>query len=172
MGDRFLSSAGTLGAKKHIEKKTRKQNFHRIVPGFGVGFCLWVLFSTITNDPKKHINNFFTPTQSQDNPANLFMFVCPFPQSTGKKYLYEGPNSSPVLDKNHAHMGPEILSTTQAGVWRKAPKQFPDPISVLDTSTACDITSSICRQLRKVISVKLLNISSPLTFFCVHRKHI
>ena len=26
--------------KKHIKKKTRKQNFHRIVPGFLGGFCL------------------------------------------------------------------------------------------------------------------------------------
>ena len=35
------------------------------------------------------------------------------------------PDPSPVLDKNHAHMGPEILSSTGAGVWRKVPKAFP-----------------------------------------------
>ena len=42
------------------------------------------------------------------------------------------PDPSPVLDKNLAPMGPEILSSTGAGVWRKAPMAFPDPSSVLD----------------------------------------
>ena len=32
----------------------------------------------------------------------------------------------------HPCMGPEILSSTGAGVWRKAPKAFPDSSSVLD----------------------------------------
>ena len=32
-------------------------------------------FSHIRNDPKKHINKFLPPTQSRDNPANLFMFM-------------------------------------------------------------------------------------------------
>ena len=41
-------------------------------------------------------------------------------------------NCSPVLDKNPAPMGPEILSSTGAGVWSKAPKAFPDSSSVLD----------------------------------------
>ena len=36
------------------------------------------------------------------------------------------------LDKNRAPMGPEILSSTWAGVWRKAPKGFPDSSSALD----------------------------------------
>ena len=31
-------------------------------------------------------------------------------------------------------MGPEILSSTGAGVWRKAPMAFPDSGSVLDKS--------------------------------------
>ena len=42
---------------------------------------------------------------------------------------------SPVLDKNSAPLGPkgaEMLSSTEAGVWRKAPKAFPDSSSVLD----------------------------------------
>ena len=39
---------------------------------------------------------------------------------------------SPVLDKNRAPMGPEFLSSTGAGVWRKAPMAFPDSSSVLD----------------------------------------
>ena len=41
------------------------------------------------------------------------------------------PGPSPVLDKNRAPMGPEILSSTGAGVWRKAPMAFPDSSSVL-----------------------------------------
>ena len=42
------------------------------------------------------------------------------------------PDPSPVLDKNRAPMGPEILSSTGAGVWRKAPMAFPDSSSVLE----------------------------------------
>ena len=42
------------------------------------------------------------------------------------------PNPSPVLDKNRAPMGPAILSSTGAGVCRKAPRAFPDSGSVLD----------------------------------------
>ena len=42
------------------------------------------------------------------------------------------PDPSPVLDKNRAPKGPEILSSTGAGVWKKAPKAFPDSSSVLD----------------------------------------
>ena len=33
-------------------------------------------FSPIGDGPKKHINKLLAPTQSQDNPANLFMFMC------------------------------------------------------------------------------------------------
>ena len=39
---------------------------------------------------------------------------------------------SPVLDKNRAPIGPEILSNTGAGVWRKAPMAFLSSSSVLD----------------------------------------
>ena len=42
------------------------------------------------------------------------------------------PDPSPVLDKNRAPMGPEILSNTGAGVWRKAPMAFPDSSPALD----------------------------------------
>ena len=42
------------------------------------------------------------------------------------------PDPSPVLDKSHAPMGPEILFSAGAGVWRKAPKAFPHSSSVLD----------------------------------------
>ena len=51
------------------------------------------------------------------------------------------PDRSPVLDKNHVPMGPEILSSTGAGVCRKAPKAFPDSSSVLDkfqSARRCD----------------------------------
>ena len=42
------------------------------------------------------------------------------------------PDHSPVLDKNRAPIGPEILSSTGAGAWRKAPIAFPDSSPVLD----------------------------------------
>ena len=43
------------------------------------------------------------------------------------------PDPSPVLDKNRAPMGPEILSSTAGGgVWSKAPMAFPDSSSVLE----------------------------------------
>ena len=42
------------------------------------------------------------------------------------------PDPSPVLDKNRAPMGSEILSSTGAGVWRKAPMAFPDSSPALD----------------------------------------
>ena len=51
-------------------------------------------------------------------------------------------NPSPVLDKNHAPMGPRILSSTGAGVWRKAPKTFPDSGSVLDNLQSMHVKSN------------------------------
>ena len=53
---------------------------------------------------------------------------------TGKNFALSMrvPNPSPVLDKNPAPMGPEILSSTGAGVWEGAPRAFPDSSSVLD----------------------------------------
>ena len=54
--------------------------------------------------------------------------------STGKNCALsmKFPDRNPVLDKNRAPMGPEILSNTGAGVWRKAPIAFPRSSSVLD----------------------------------------
>ena len=46
---------------------------------------------------------------------------------------------SPVLEKNRAPMGPEIISSTGAGVWRKAAKAFPDSRSVLDRFQSVNI---------------------------------
>ena len=53
---------------------------------------------------------------------------------TGKNWALSirFPDPSPVLDKNRTLMGPEILSSAGAGVWRKVPKAFPDSSSVLD----------------------------------------
>ena len=42
------------------------------------------------------------------------------------------PDPSPVLDNNRAAMGTKILSSTAAGVWRKAPEGLPDSSSALD----------------------------------------
>ena len=42
------------------------------------------------------------------------------------------PDSS--AGQSRAPMGPEILSSTGAVVWRKAPRAFPDSSSVLDES--------------------------------------
>ena len=49
------------------------------------------------------------------------------------------PDRSPVLDKNRAPMGPETLSSTGAGAWRKAPTAFPDSSSVLDKFQSANI---------------------------------
>ena len=43
------------------------------------------------------------------------------------------PNPSPELDKNRARLGPEMLCSTGAEVWRKQPPgAFPDSHSELD----------------------------------------
>ena len=52
------------------------------------------------------------------------------------------PDRSPVLDKNHAPMGPEILSSAGAGVCRKAPTAFPDSSSVLDKFQSLSLTEA------------------------------
>ena len=53
------------------------------------------------------------------------------------------PNPSPTLDKNLASMGPGILSSIGAGVWRKAPEAFADSNITLDT-----LQSATSRRLR------------------------
>ena len=57
------------------------------------------------------------------------------------------PNPSPVLDKIRAPMGPEILSSTGARLWRKAPKGFPDSSSVLDKCQYVSIPTSLRSQV-------------------------
>ena len=54
------------------------------------------------------------------------------------------PDPSPVLDKNRAPMGPEILSSTGAGVWRNAPITFPHSSSELDTFQSANIFPKPC----------------------------
>ena len=63
--------------KTHKEKKHLNKIFTGLSRDFGGDF-VYVFFSPIRNDPKKYINKFLAPTQSQDNPANLFMFMCFF----------------------------------------------------------------------------------------------
>ena len=69
----FLDSPQIWGSeKKHIKKKTHKQNLHGIVPGF----CLCV-FLPLSKDPKKtHKQNFGThPVPGQ---SRKFVYVCVF----------------------------------------------------------------------------------------------
>ena len=55
--------------------------------------------------------------------------------STGRHTPTIGvPNPSPALDKYFAPLGPEILSSTGAGVWRNSTGAFPDSTFVLDAS--------------------------------------
>ena len=42
------------------------------------------------------------------------------------------PDPSPILDKNCVPMGPEFLSNTGGGLWRKVHTAFPDSNSVMD----------------------------------------
>ena len=69
------AAANCWERKKHIKKKTHKQNFQGIVPGFWGGSCLCVFSSPQGMTRKKHINKNLPPTQSRDNPAHLFMFM-------------------------------------------------------------------------------------------------
>ena len=65
------------------------------------------------------------------------------------------PDRSPVLDKNRAPMGPEIISSTAAGAWRKAPMAFPDSSSVLDrfqSALCCKFRRKICQNKRRAFS--------------------
>ena len=49
------------------------------------------------------------------------------------------PNLSPTLDKNLAPMGPGILSSIGAGVWRKASEAFPGSNTTLDTFQSANV---------------------------------
>ena len=55
------------------------------------------------------------------------------------------PDPSPALDRNCAPMGPEILSSTGAGVWRKAPMAFPGSSFVLDKCQSASNCKSLFR---------------------------
>ena len=61
--------------KKHIKTKKHVNKFFTwLSRDFRVDF-VYMFFSPIRNDQKqkKHINKILAPTQSRDNPANLFM---------------------------------------------------------------------------------------------------
>ena len=68
------------------------------------------------------------------------------------------PDPSPVLDKNRAPMGPEILSSTGSGVGRKARTAFPDSSSALDkfqsvVALRCDRDIQRCKvQAQNVVN--------------------
>ena len=76
--------------KKHINKKTRKQNFHGIVPGFLGDFCLCVFFSPIRNDPKKTHKQIFG-TQPVPGQSREFVYVYVF-------FLFLTFNKSAILN--------------------------------------------------------------------------
>ena len=65
--------------KKHIKKKTRKQNFQGIVPGFWGGISFMCFFSPIRNDPKKtHKQLFGTHPVPGQSRTFVYMFMCFF----------------------------------------------------------------------------------------------
>ena len=65
-----------LGANKNKRRiKHRNTIFTGLSQDFCFGFCLCVFLHHV-EWPKKNINKFLPPTQSRDNPANLFMFIC------------------------------------------------------------------------------------------------
>ena len=59
------------------------------------------------------------------------------------------PDPSPVLDKYCAPAGSVLLSSTGAGVWRKAPMAFSDSSSALDKFQSANFTynwsEKVCR---------------------------
>ena len=79
--------------KKHIKKKTRKQNFHGIVLGFWGGFCLCVFFSAIRNDPKKtHKQNFGTRPVPGQSRKCVYVYVFFLPPKIMVCLLAQIPN--------------------------------------------------------------------------------
>ena len=74
--DPQVGSKQKLWSEKNTQEKTRNKIFTGLSRDLGENF-VYVLFSPKRNDPiKKQINKCLAPTQSRDNPANLFMFMC------------------------------------------------------------------------------------------------
>ena len=71
-GGHLLGRPLLFTSKKHIKKKHLNTTFTGLSRNFVGGFRLCVFFSP----PKKNINNLLAPTQSRENPANLFLFMC------------------------------------------------------------------------------------------------
>ena len=103
-----LAPFGGWERKAHKDKNTREQNVPLIVLGFWGDF-VYVFFSPIRNDPKKT----WAPTQSGDNPANLFMFMCffSFPESLWAKKI-------DCQEKASAEIQGEFPTKTLGGILR------------------------------------------------------
>ena len=81
--ERMCDIANRRERKKHIKKKTRKQKFHGIVPGF-LGNFVYVFSSPLRNDPKKtHKQIFGThPVLGQSRKfVYVYVFFFPWNQS-------------------------------------------------------------------------------------------
>ena len=67
-----------LGGKNTKRRKKRKNKIFMDCPGFWGGSCLCI-FSPMRNYPttkKEHTTKKCSPTQTRDNPTNMFMFMC------------------------------------------------------------------------------------------------
>ena len=62
--------------KIHIRTKNTETKFSQDCPGIWGGFCLCAFSPPQGTTLKKHMYKFLAPTQSRDNPENLFMFMC------------------------------------------------------------------------------------------------
>ena len=61
------------------KKPTKKKHLNNIFTGLSrnsLGILFMCFLSPMRNDPPKHINKILLPTESCDNPPDLFMFVC------------------------------------------------------------------------------------------------
>ena len=82
--------------------------FHGITPGFSGDL-------SIGNDPKNtHTHKFLTPAQSQDNPPNLFMFMClSFPE-TKRSQAFNSVVAVEVPTKGWTFQNPSVLKSQVA----------------------------------------------------------
>ena len=63
------------------------------------------------------------------------------------------PSPSPILDENPAPMGPEIISSTGAGVWRKVLGHC-----TLQFCTACKYWSAMLNTCKEIVASFLNNV--------------
>ena len=95
-------------------KNTKTKHKNKMFTGLSQDFLdlVYVFFSPVRNDPEKCIKTFLPPTQSRDNPAHLFMFMCffLFHETNPEKYEWECPQdfvpgSQPVKSKRGREEG-------------------------------------------------------------------